>query len=238
MITGARILEIARGEIGIRELPPGSNIVKYSRWYGLTGPWCGMFVSWVYDQAGSRDVRFAYCPAMVDVLRARGQWNTGNPQPGDLVFFDFFSSRPSLAYHVGILVRYPSSTTIETIDGNTGLSSEDNGGSVMTRIRPTRFVLGIGSVLPRPGSTVIETPNGSQPLPDLFLSTPFVRGPHVRALQAALGRRGFMPEGGVDGVFGPGTDRAVRAYQRSVGLVADGWAGPKTLASLGVRPPY
>ncbi|MBN0408648.1 peptidoglycan-binding protein, partial [Pseudomonas aeruginosa] len=36
-----------------------------------------------------------------------------------------------------------------------------------------------------------------------------------------------------DGHFGAATEDAVRAFQRSHGLVADGIAGPKTLAALG-----
>lgn len=36
----------------------------------------------------------------------------------------------------------------------------------------------------------------------------------------------------VDGDYGPGTTRAVRAYQQRIGLVADGIAGAKTLAAL------
>jgi peptidoglycan hydrolase-like protein with peptidoglycan-binding domain len=53
------------------------------------------------------------------------------------------------------------------------------------------------------------------------------RGQRVRQLQRALG----VP---ADGIFGPGTKRAVKRYQRRHGLVVDGIAGPQTLASLGV----
>jgi cell wall-associated NlpC family hydrolase len=49
----------------------------------------------------------------------------------------------------------------------------------------------------------------------------------TRAVQAKLGLA-------ADGVFGPQTRKAVRAYQRSHGLTVDGVAGPQTLASLGV----
>lgn len=56
------------------------------------------------------------------------------------------------------------------------------------------------------------------------------RGLAVRNLQVALKLAGYAIE--VDGDFGDNTEAAVSAYQRKVGLVVDGVAGPKTLASL------
>jgi len=56
-------------------------------------------------------------------------------------------------------------------------------------------------------------------------------GPDVTALQQKLKELGFDPNG-VDGNFGPGTENAVRAFQSSKGLEADGKAGPNTLAAL------
>ena len=35
-----------------------------------------------------------------------------------------------------------------------------------------------------------------------------------------------------DGIFGPGTERIVKHWQSSNGLVADGIVGPKTLGKL------
>lgn len=49
----------------------------------------------------------------------------------------------------------------------------------------------------------------------------------TRAVQAKLGLA-------ADGVFGPQTRKAVRAFQRAHGLAVDGVVGPATLAALGV----
>jgi murein DD-endopeptidase MepM/ murein hydrolase activator NlpD len=57
------------------------------------------------------------------------------------------------------------------------------------------------------------------------------RGWDVAALQFRLLKHGFPP-GGVDGVFGAGTQSAVMSFQSAQGLGADGIAGPATVAAL------
>src|SRR5688572_12490494 len=56
-------------------------------------------------------------------------------------------------------------------------------------------------------------------------------GPDVQALQQKLKNLGFDPNG-VDGNFGSGTDKAVRAFQQAMGLGVDGKVGPGTQAAL------
>lgn len=56
------------------------------------------------------------------------------------------------------------------------------------------------------------------------------KGPEVRDLQRLLNRSGANL--GVDGDFGPSTQRALRSYQRENGLGADGVVGPNSLGSL------
>lgn len=56
------------------------------------------------------------------------------------------------------------------------------------------------------------------------------RGQAVRDLQKALLAAGLTVD--LDGDFDESTEQAVEAFQRSVGLVVDGIAGPKTLTAL------
>jgi putative chitinase len=56
-------------------------------------------------------------------------------------------------------------------------------------------------------------------------------GPDVLTLQSTLKQLGFDPHG-VDGVFGPGCQTAVIAFQKSKGLPADGIVGPNTMSAL------
>jgi peptidoglycan hydrolase-like protein with peptidoglycan-binding domain len=56
----------------------------------------------------------------------------------------------------------------------------------------------------------------------------------IRAAQQALKEKGYDP-GEADGVDGPKTRSAVRAFQRKQNLQADGKLGPQTLDGLGVQ---
>lgn len=58
-------------------------------------------------------------------------------------------------------------------------------------------------------------------------------GNEVKTLQQKLKDLGFY-KGSVDGVFGSQTQTAVRNFQRSVGITADGIAGSTTLLYLGL----
>ncbi|WP_454916474.1 peptidoglycan-binding domain-containing protein [Xanthobacter sediminis] len=62
-------------------------------------------------------------------------------------------------------------------------------------------------------------------LPELVLLAVGSRGEAVKKLQAALGVT-------VDGAFGAGTEKVLKAFQEKSGLEADGLAGPATLAKI------
>jgi murein DD-endopeptidase MepM/ murein hydrolase activator NlpD len=71
----------------------------------------------------------------------------------------------------------------------------------------------------------------------LALSAPVAQAAgrsNVAALQVALRAHGLYGST-IDGVYGPGTRAAVRAFQRRRGLVRDGIAGRQTLRALGRR---
>lgn len=57
------------------------------------------------------------------------------------------------------------------------------------------------------------------------------KGEYVYTLQRLLVSKGYNPKG-VDGIFGPGCDAAVRKFQKDNKLVVDGCVGPKTWGAL------
>lgn len=65
----------------------------------------------------------------------------------------------------------------------------------------------------------------------LKLTSPNMRGDDVRWAQERLNELGYNC-GKADGIFGQGTDKAVKAFQRANGLSQDGDIGPKTWAKL------
>ncbi|ADU31911.1 L,D-transpeptidase family protein [Evansella cellulosilytica] len=57
------------------------------------------------------------------------------------------------------------------------------------------------------------------------------RGEAVRSLQSDLHSLGYET-GGIDGIFGPATERAVKSFQRTNGITVDGIVGNQTLSKL------
>ena len=55
----------------------------------------------------------------------------------------------------------------------------------------------------------------------------------IAGAQLLLMRQGFY-NGGIDGLFGAGTEQAIRAYQMQIGLRPNGRLDTETLAALGL----
>lgn len=61
------------------------------------------------------------------------------------------------------------------------------------------------------------------------------RGPVVERIQQRLNELGLLPVNEIDAVYGAITFGAIKMFQKQKGLVADGLAGPNTLAALGIE---
>ncbi len=147
------IVSVAEGFLGVRENPPDSNDVLFNtHFYGreVSGPaypWCVAFQWDVFRLAGASALFYgggktASCGALLRYAKAHGQWVTGPYERGDLVIFDFELDGDLDTDHVGLVTRVNDDGTLSTIEGNTGAGSDSNGGEVMRRTRPLRYVVG------------------------------------------------------------------------------------------------
>ena len=155
MATANEILAVARKETGVKESPANSNNVKYNTayygqevWDGKAGgkyPWCVVFLWWVFHQAEADGLFYggrktASCGTLMDYAIDHGQWVTGNYQPGDIVIMDFPGNK-FRTDHCGIVVT-ALTDGVRTIEGNTGVGNDSNGGEVMDRTRPLSVIIG------------------------------------------------------------------------------------------------
>lgn len=261
--TAASVLAIARGELGYSRWNDPQTGTKYGRWYeseidrtsgnydfGANGvPYCAMFASWVFNQAGASCVGLpgAYCPTIVQIGRSRGKAvAVRNAQPGDVVLFDWEGD--GVSDHVGI-VESNTGSYLQCIEGNT------NNGVVARRTRAYSSVVcvirpdwGSGSTVPsttqKPASSTPTASSGGKLDVDGYwgkLTT--------TALQKALGTPADGIVSNQDVAYkqrNPGLESSswewvknpkegslmVRALQKKVGAGVDGIAGNETFGKL------
>lgn len=208
------VINKALTEVGITEYPPNSNNVKYNTFFygrevkGSQYPWCCSFVWWILSSCGIPCPKTALCTTMAEYFKKIGRWYT-KPQIGDLVFFKF-KTNSRWTNHVGIVVDVHGDE-ITTVEGNTSVNSDDNGGAVMKRKR-SKNIVGYGR------------PQYSDMNLDLKpILKKGSKGNYVRAWQQYLLDNNLdIGKSGVDGDFGSYTERAVKLYQRIKGLPVTG----------------
>lgn len=119
------IVRLARAQVGLREIPVGSNggpeISKFSG--GRPESWCAHFVAWVFRNAGhplpfdqeptpNRAVPLASVSFFMQMAKDQGRFLPPGsvPKPGYVIFY------PS---HTGIVVGFDGSRDrVETVEGN------------------------------------------------------------------------------------------------------------------------
>ena len=223
------VVKVAVGEIGTKESPKGSNRQKYGKEYGVNGAaWCCQFVWWVFKHAGAAALFYggkktAYCPTLMNYYKKQGQFVTKDFKSGDIIFFDFNGN--GAADHVGIVEKI-TGDVIYTIEGNTSVGNDSNGGQVMRRNRSKKNVLGVG----RPNYDEVAKETVEVTVETLKKGS---KSDNVKALQILLIGCGFdCGKYGADGDFGSATDEAVRKYQKKNGLTVDGIVGKNTWNKL------
>lgn len=152
MGTVEDVLTAARKELGTKESPPNSNNVKYNTWYyghsviGTQYAWCLVFCQYIYKMCGIiLPSNTASCTAMMEAAKKACCLVTSNYKPGDLLLFDFKGMR-NAPQHCGILDSVKGSIYC-SIEGNTGVGNDADGGMVMLRERKLSQI--VGAVRPK-----------------------------------------------------------------------------------------
>ena len=217
------IISTAKSQLGETEKPKNSNKTKFGKWYGLDGyAWCAMYVSWVYDKAGFplghiNDAKgFRGCQSGYNHWKSSGEL-TKKPSTGDIVLFSWGGR---IANHVGIFIEWTDrkKTTFKSIEGNTSLGNQRNGGQVMIRTR------GMGNVkaFVKPKVLLGNSLPGFVDYYDVLQKGD--KGADVAELQKNLFDLSFKIS--IDGDYGSETKRTVQAFQKKHKLKQTGIVGP------------
>jgi len=256
--AAARVLAVARAEIGYREKATNAqlddptanagtgNWTKYARDLDALGDfyngkksgysWCDVFVDFCFYAAFGQDVgRRMICQPLRSLgagtgysaryYKGAGRW-INEPQPGDQIFF---ANAGGTICHTG-LVEAVTTDKITTIEGNSADQVRR-----CNYARSYARIAGYGRPDWNLAADATEAPAAPAPEPAAPHETLSrgSEGAEVKTLQARLLALGYaLPRYGVDGDFGPETEKAVRAYQRARGLDVDGIVGPQTWAAL------
>ncbi len=90
-------------------------------------------------------------------------------------------------------------------------------------------VLALGPMIPTAGPVTADAP--AVAVTGLSRGA---RGDAVKTVQQALVSQGLAVTGGVDGIFGPGTESALKTFQKQQGLAASGVVDDATALALGL----
>ena len=143
-----KVLAVAKRYVREKYTEGPNNNTSFGKWYGMNyQPWCAMFVSGCFNEAGLVNLVAASSKKGFASCDAGAQWFAknkrvvpiGQAQPGDIVFFNF-DKNPTDTEHVGIVLRNNTRTkTLITIEGNTSgdtKGSQANGDGVFKK-RPS-----------------------------------------------------------------------------------------------------
>jgi len=152
MPTRNDVVSQARKWVGYTEGPRNNETVFGKRTGYQFQPWCGSFTDCVLIDAGfsvtksgsgNTEPSSVYTPSGVNSYKRLNRWmhNNGPCEPGDIVYFDFENN--GVVDHVGI-VTGSRGIYVDTIEGNTSMTNQANGGQVMVRSRHRYHIAGFG----------------------------------------------------------------------------------------------
>ena len=117
-------------EIALKEADEGTGPQKFKDWFGSDEEWCGMFISWLFDQVNGLDKYyvkngFAGGGARSSIERGYGTWLEDEctdsktvPKQGDILHYKYYPSVDKYSSeHVGYVYKVDD-TYVYTVEGN------------------------------------------------------------------------------------------------------------------------
>ena len=245
--TRTKIIDQARSWVGLNEADGSHKKVidiynshkPLARGYKLqyTDAWCAGTVSALAIACNATDIipTEVSCGKLIELAKAKGIWveaDTYTPAPGDFILYDWQDNTGGSGEnkgnpdHIGV-VEYVVGDSITVIEGN----FQNAVGRRLIKVNG-KYIRGY--ITPEyDAEPVKETKKEGVCTVEIKVLKRGANGKTVKAMQQLLMAYGFNCGGyGADGSFGPGTERAVMAYQKAKGLDVDGSCGPKTWAKL------
>jgi hypothetical protein len=153
---GAKAAMFGSTYLGLMESPPNSNKTLFGEWFGENGvAWCNIFLSFCFQMSGGIELcsgfkgsgvkpgkGCAYVPTTLAWLKAQNLLvATQDMLPGDIVIHAWDHKTPE---HISLCCGKTDGNLFPSLEGNTSVSSDSNGGEVLLRPRSTTYVLAVG----------------------------------------------------------------------------------------------
>ena len=157
---GAQATAFGHTYLGLTESPPNSNKTQFGEWFGENGvAWCNIFLSFCFKQSSGIELcqgfsgsgvkpgkGCAYVPTTLAWLKAQNLLvATEDMLPGDIVIHAWDHKTPE---HISLCCGRIDGNLFPSLEGNTSLASDSNGGEVLLRPRNTAYVLAVGRIPP------------------------------------------------------------------------------------------
>lgn len=243
--TRTKIVSLAQEWVGLKEADGSFTKIidlynshkPLARGYKLklTDAWCAGTASALAIACNATDIipTEVSCTKLIELAKAKGIWieaDTYTPAPGDFLLYDWDDNgsgdNKGNPDHIGICESVVGDT-ITVIEGN----YQNAVGRRLMRVNG-KYIRGY--ITPKYAAEPVKTAKKEEVCAvDVKVLKKGAKGSNVKAMQILLMGYGCYCGGyGADGIFGTGTESAVKAFQKAKGLTVDGICGPATWTKL------
>lgn len=155
---GAQAAVYGQQYLGLTESPPNTNNTPFGQWFGENGvAWCNIFLSYCFQQSSAIELcqgfhgpgvkpgkGCAYVPTTLAWLKAKNLLVDRTAiKPGDIIIHAWDHIYPA---HISLACGHSDGVSFPSLEGNTSISSDSNGGEVLLRTRSMSNVFAVGRI--------------------------------------------------------------------------------------------